>query len=296
MLLELNRPKEFNMSYGRHQSFYLKEHWITKGLKSFNNTNSSLYRVNGYLDLGIGKNMQQSLRFWMESSFMVRTEQDSIRLTNLGDEILKNDIGCLTNTSRNIIHYFLASDIEKKEDNADSIIWFFNSLQERTFSKDYLLSELVLFSEGKISENTLKRDIDCLISLYVSKEKANPEDRNISLLADLGLIQRKDKDIYSKARIRRDKLSFSALYFILLHQNSINNSFLTIESQIQNKNGIGKIFNLNRVELIEIFEQMKNEGFNIDITRTNNLDTINLGKSNLNEFFSSKLWRVENEK
>lgn len=284
-------PKENTiMSYGKHQSFYLKENWITKGFKAINSHPCLLLNADGYLNLGIGKNMHQALKFWVEATYLAIKKDQTYNLTNIGQSINDNDFGCISNTSKILLHYFLVNkDFVIKDDNADTFIWFFNDFNERVFTKEYLSSFLIKFNQGVTSPNTLKRDIDCLLATYVAKERVSPEDRNISLFSSLGLIQKKDKDVYIKTPIKKNDISLSAFYYIFLLQKE-QGFIMTLEAEIEKQGGLGKSFNLGRMDLIEIIELMKQNGLEIELTRTNNLDTIKLGKISSNDYMNRHLW------
>ncbi|MBU1142068.1 MAG: DUF4007 family protein [Firmicutes bacterium] len=265
------------MSYGRHQSFYLKRHWITKGINALIHHDADiLLDRNAFKYLGIGKNMHQSLRFWLEATNIVFLEDKQHRLSFFGNLLKEYDLGCNENISQLLIHFFLVTFEYDKVDNANTFIWFFNDYSEIMATKETLLEGLVQYDAGQTSYNTLNRDIDCLLNTYTNYLKSHAEDKNVSLLAELGLIRKKESNIYYKAPLKKEKYSYEAFYFILLWLKQ-NNFDLSIENLVNNKQGLGKIFNLNRIEVIDIIEKMKQtREFNIDIVRTNNLDTVSI--------------------
>jgi hypothetical protein len=266
------------MSFGKHQSFFLKKQWITKGINAIIRNPEVFFDKSGYLDLGIGKNMQQSLKFWLEVTNIARVNADHRyhELTDFGILVSKYDLGCSTKLSQNLIHFFISADsLLDKNEYSDSFFWFFNIYEERKFTKDASIEALVRFDSGNTSSNTIKRDIECLISTYTSKEQTHAEDKNVALLSELNLVTKIDYQLFSKTRITKDHLSFDAFYYILLVLKE-KNIPLTIDNLVINKNGLGKTFNLNRVELIEIIEKMIRMGYKLNLVRTNNLDTITL--------------------
>jgi len=270
------------MSYGKHQSFYLKSHWITKGLKAFSVfDNTIIYDKNAYLLLGIGKNMHQSLRYWLESCNVVKLEEKSHALTEFGSLILDYDIGCNLNLTINLLHYFLVNQIYEYSQKSDSFYWFFNIYNENIFTKEKLLNDLILWNKNSTSSRTLNRDVDCLLSLYTKNIKEHPEDKNVSLLSNLGLIY-KDNENYIKASIHEENLSLEAIYFILLIMKK-NNISLSLSNIISHESSPGRAFNLSRLEVIDIIEKMIYKGYLIEITRTNNLDTVYISE-NISEY------------
>src|SRR5690606_30937426 len=95
-----------------------------------------------------------------------------------------------TRYTLSILHYLLVT--EKNE--ATTWYWFFNVFNERVFTKQILVEKLEQWVkenfEKKVSLNSLKKDVDCLIQLYTKKEYVNktPEDVIKSPFETLGLI------------------------------------------------------------------------------------------------------------
>lgn len=263
------------MSYGRHQSFYLKNHWINKGIKALimSPEGDVFIDKDGFKELGIGKNMQQALRYWLEAVNVITLSDDKKRheLTFFGELINKYDPSCILYFTKLLIHFYLVSSLENGNDPfSHSFYWFFRVNKDSYISKDKIKEGLNIYSKHLVSPNTLNRDTDCLIQTYTNKEKKHPEDKNVALLADLNLLL-KDKQVLVKSPVRKDFQGSYAFYF----------SLVTLKEEIELSvnsitESIGSIFNLNRTEVIETIEFLSNLGVPITITRTNNLDTVKI--------------------
>ncbi len=279
------------MSYGRHQSFYLKKHWITKGLNSFNIFGeNTIFEKDSFVLLGLGKNMHQSLRYWMEATNILQLENKKHRLTTFGELVNEFDIGCSMNITKNLLHYFLINDLEHVE-VSHTFNWFFNEYNETYFTKEKLLNDLILWNSNITSSNTLSRDIDCLLSLYTRLEISHPEDKNVSLLADLNLIT-VERDSYMKSNISKGKLDLNTVFYsllILLEKNVP----LSLVNILNNDCSIGKAFNLNRTDIIDYIELLIANKYPVELTRTNNLDTVKLNASLSSEKFLTQVYRGE---
>lgn len=264
------------MSYGRHQSFYLKKHWITKGLNSFNLFgNRTIFEKDSFVLLGLGKNMHQSLRYWMEATNVLELDNKSHRLSGFGNLVNEYDIGCDLDLTKNLLHYFLINE-NKHVELSHTFNWVFNIYKEMYFTKDKLLSDLILWNSNATSSNTLSRDIDCLLSLYTRNQVDHPEDKNVSLLANMKLI-RQEGDSYVKSPIKDEKLSLDTLFYILLILQEMNIP-LSLVNILNHSNSVGNAFNLNRTELIDYLEKLISMKYPVEITRTNNLDTVKIMK------------------
>ncbi|XMB66261.1 DUF4007 family protein [Mycoplasmatota bacterium zrk1] len=266
------------MSYGRHQSFYLKRHWINKGIKALNTIGDNvLFDKENYVYLGIGKNMHQSLRYWLESSNIITVDSVTKKhnYTNFGQLCSEYDPSAESNLSKNLIHFYLCQKHPiNKTEISHTFYWYFNFCKEDNSSKERLRVDLLEWDDFKTSEKTISKDIDCLISLYTNDVLSHPEDKNVSLLSDLGLITKFGNN-YVKSPVKSNKMSLYAFMYILL-KNKESGVVMSIENILTQECSIGKVFNLNRTMLIDVIEDMIEKGFKLEITRTNNLDTIKI--------------------
>jgi hypothetical protein len=279
------------MSFGRHQSFYLKEHWINKGLKAIDSDNTSVFEVKKYKKLGIGKNMHQSLRFWLEACNIATpsTENKKHDLTPFGEILLEKDPSCVKNQSLLLLNFFLCSNTETDKVNfgqdASGFHWFFSRYTEDVFTKEKLKVD-ISNDNLSISKNTLSKEVDTIIATYTNESKAHPEDKNISLLAKLGLVS-KQGELYTKSPLRKEYYDLKTfLYFFLVLQEA--NVEMTINSVLESRNSFCRFFNFNRTSLINLIDEMTSKKVPIELTRTNNLDTINIKTS-----ISSKKYLLE---
>ncbi|MGI6359481.1 MAG: DUF4007 family protein [Acholeplasmatales bacterium] len=266
------------MSYGKHQSFYFRKSWASKGIRAVQSDNTTLLNADSYLSLGIGKNMQQSLRFWLEAFQIIRINGKIHEFTRFGKLVSNFDPGFNTTLTKTLLQFTVASGLpidEKFSDSCDSIRWFFNKFKDNIFTKEECFYKLKQHANN-ISENTLNRDIVCLLNGYTRKTPNSPEDRNISPLADLGLVTKStvDSGIYYKTKVDNEFLSYDAIYFIMHLLSS--NDVLTIDQLAEQEGNIGKTFNMSRLQIIEMVEKMIKEKFSLILTRTSGIDTIKL--------------------
>lgn len=272
------------MAYSRHQSFYIKNNWINKGIKAINSDPYIFNDVSNYLNLGIGKNMFFSMKYWLEALNIVTFENNRADLTIFGKYILKTDLSCDKALTLNLLHFYLVLDIPFNGiEMSHSFYWFFNKNQEKIIRKMEVVDELVKWDtityHRNTSENTISRDIDCLLQTYTKSEKLHPEDKNVSVLSKLSILL-KQKDHYLKLPIKntlldRDFFMFSILYLNERNDNSLK-GYIDLNSLENSEMSPGKIFNLTRLDIIEIIEEMISNNYPIQIVRTNNLDTLKI--------------------
>lgn len=263
------------MAYGRHQSFYIKNNWINKGIKAIQFNPIIFSNVENYKVLGIGKNMFMSLKYWLQSLNVV---DRNFELTDFGGFIMKNDLGCNNKLTLNLLHYFLVfgKPINGVE-ISDTFYFVFNLFPLKSFSKEDLLDSLVNYdhsSNRNTSIKTLSRDIDCLIQTYTKFEKSHPEDLNYSVLSKLHLFK-KQKELITRVPLSFELIAKEAMYYVLLRmRDDSKNSNLTVDSIENDEMSWGRIFHLTRIDVINLVEEMIADGYPLVITRTNNLDTV----------------------
>ena len=104
-----------------------------------------------------------------------------------------------------------------------------------------------------------------------SKEKTDPEDKNVSPFSQLGLIKKQDGKF---AKNHPDKKTFSE--WIVLYEISKligDRVSISIEEVINGENGLSKIYNLTNVVSNDLLDKLDTAG-KIRVDRTAGLDMI----------------------
>jgi len=74
-------------TFSGHESFYCKPLWLKKGF-DFKFKNGNFNDPNSLVDLGVGKNMVTSIRFWMYAFYALNSKNE---LTDLAVKLFAND-------------------------------------------------------------------------------------------------------------------------------------------------------------------------------------------------------------
>lgn len=272
-----------DMAYGQHQSFYLRDRWLNKGIKHLATDERFFYDKDAFEKIGLGKNMVQSLRYWVVATGVVsevyNTERKKIhRITELGDLVFKYDKFIKFPETASILHYQLVKDIEP----SSTWYWYFNVYKETVSTKDSLLNELIKWvkdTEKKaVSEKSLKRDIDCLVKLYTAGQNVNdPEEVIQSPLHKLGLVDEIKGVIYKKAS-NYNHIGLTALMYVLLDycfQNDVDT--VSVDDLVHSIGLWGKTFNISRSSIVNALNQLTlHPKYPVSYIRTNNLDLIRI--------------------
>lgn len=277
----------FYMAYARHESFYLRDKWVSKGLKALKEDPRFFYEKDGFEKVGLGKNMVKSLRFWLQAmNLMEENENKEHELTEIGKIIFIVDRLLQKNETVAILHYHL---VRNYNDLATVFYWYFNIYKETITQRPELKKSFqtwVKNNEPKpVSETSLNRDIDVLVQLYTKDANENdPEDFIFSPFTKLNLIkvepsEEKNENI-RKISPEIDKIGLVPLYYVLLIYASENDIELISLDEIINENFLwGKVYNLSRNKIIEALNKLTNhDKFPIEYVRTNNLDNIRVSK------------------
>lgn len=176
--------------YSGHESFTCKTLWLKKGY-DFINKNYNFNAPDAVVQLGVGKNMVASIRYWMKSFGMTKNDKllpiaDYLFNTESGKDPFIEDLGTLW-----LLHFLLVSTGE-----ATLYYFLFAHLQRerKSFDRQHVIHfvKRVMIEDGKqnqFNENTVKKDIGTLLLTYVLPQKAKALDDYSSLLIDLDLIR-----------------------------------------------------------------------------------------------------------
>ncbi|WP_417897780.1 DUF4007 family protein [Bacillus haimaensis] len=273
------------MGFGQHQTFYLRQHWLTKGLTEVNKNSRFFYEPAHFEVLGVGKNMAKSIRHWLKATRLIeeqRTTMTEIAMTNLGRVVFQFDPYIKTRYTLYILHYLLVTE----RNEASTWYWFFNVFNERVFTKQILIEELEQWVkenfEKVVSVNSLKRDVECLLQLYTEKEYRDktPEDVIKSPFETLNLVNQTRSANFIKSE-KDYYLIENVLYIaLLIYSEKHRVKEVSLNDLVNGAELWGKVFNLNRDTIIEYLLEVQKR-YPVIFTRTNRLDVIRIDTETL---------------
>lgn len=254
-----------------HEKFSVREGWITKGLQGVVDDPRIFYAFDGPDKLGVGTNMVKSIRYWLQAfNLIVEDQRNGARLSDLGTAVYQYDMFI----EDPFTIWMLQSQIAKNSSRATTWFLFFNKCEAEEFRKEELFEvikkELIVYAEtNSIPDNSLKDDIDVLLNMYSkTNEFDDPEDKNKSPIANLGLIK-KNKDIYIRKQPDLRILNSSVVLYELCELME-NNQSISIDSIAKR---VKSIYHLNRVVLNNYLDYLENLNY-IKVDRTAGLDVI----------------------
>lgn len=295
---------DFKTRYRGHETFSIRKNWLAKGIQALKRnptvfTDKSLAPMD---ELGIGRNMVTSLRYWLKTLGITceardpKTKKMYTDFTELGKLISQNDPYVEETGTLWALQYKLATNRE----NATSWYFFFNEFQQAEFSKVDFVGALQNFDRmngGSTASSSFESDLECIINTYVSRfrnaQEIDPEDNMESPFAELGLIDctNRSKKVFKKTNpSAKDIPALVFLYALNLEAEGYPNLEIPL-SDIQNKNfSAGKAFTLDSIALMDILGVLENRDL-LQVIRTAGLDLVKLKKGrraidNLNEYYA----------
>lgn len=197
------------MRFGGHETFTVREGWLSNGLNLINEDSRAFEDPLVSDSLGVGRNMAKSILHWLTVTGLVRKEKNNhLDITETGRVILAHDPYLLSIGTWWVLHINL---LTRKN---DAVIWktFFNAFTRDRFDRigctEELRRQLMLGGQRLPSERTLSRDIACLLSSYamvLPPEDEDPEEGRESPFRSLGLItQFRETGTYRVNRSRKN--------------------------------------------------------------------------------------------
>lgn len=259
-----------------HESFTLREGWLTKGLNAVHE-NPRVFSENSGADaLGVGTNMAKSIRYWLRTAGLTKENpRDGVTLTEYGDLIFRKDLYFEDIFSLWVIH----ANISRNFRLATSWNIFFNNIDVTSFKRDELISimtENIINITGDTTppERSVTDDCAAILQMYTENGDASsdPEEKRISPFSVLGFLNKVDFNTFEKRRPAMDSIDPSLILYVIADKLR-EEGVLPIDDIVSGDNMPGKVFYLNRVSVNEYLDQLQNKGY-IRVNRTAGLDVV----------------------
>ncbi|CEA00154.1 hypothetical protein BN1050_00486 [Metalysinibacillus saudimassiliensis] len=267
------------MAFGQHQTFYLRLTWLYKGLHALQQDSTFFQQSDSFEELGVGKNMAQSIRHWLQATKVVEQvgRKAEYILTPLGEAVVSHDPYLQDEYTIGLLHYKLVTDAAL----ATTWYWFFNSYDERVVTKDSLIKALTAWTTQTqlrpISSNSLERDVNCLLQTYLPKqfENATPEDIIQSPFEQLGLLGKTTNITVIKQPLVTSRMADILFTTLLMYMENHQISEVNLQQLINEPELWGRVFNLSQSEIVEEIAVIQKK-YPLIFTRTNRLDVLRI--------------------
>lgn len=287
------------LSFSGHESFICKQFWLKK-VYDFAVASKKFSDESSVVDLGVGKNMVASLRFWGRS-FGIMNDQDAVTalakyiFSEKGKDPYLEDFGTIW-----LLHYNLV-----KTNKASIYNFVFNEFRKERidFTKEqlhgFLKRKCEEFAPSVYNPNTMTTDVNVFLRNYVKPhgdDKVDIEDDFAGIIIDLDLVrsykQRTDQGVISRYKIEgMERLELPAeivLYCIL--DNYEGEKSIGFRELLYGTNSPGSVFALNAEGLYDKIEKITEQYREVVYTETAGNQVLqikgNLAKQNiLNDYY-----------
>lgn len=270
--------QDYRPQFSGHETFPLKYGWLKKAVDAVSSShpfvpNRSLFLGDDAIgNFGVGKNMVAAIRYWSESVGMITpADRDGIiEVTALGELIFgKRGLDPYMEVAATswLAHWRLCG-----RPNRTTWYWVFGYLPETDFDRDQIHRALTGLGKERrwqrISDATVKRDVDCFIRSYASRPAsagAMHEDELESPLVELGLIRAVGrKDGFRMVRGAKPTLGSGVFLYALLDfwdryagVTASRRNSLSFEAIAYEPGSPGRVFLLDETDLADRLAELE---------------------------------------
>lgn len=176
--------------YSGHESFPCKSLWLKKGY-DFINSGYHFNNPDAVVKLGVGKNMVNSIRYWMKAFGLTKNDEllplaNYLFAPNSGKDPFMEDLGTLW-----LLHFLIVST---EEATLYNLLFIHLQKERKIFDRQNIVNLVKRImteddKQGQFNENTIKKDIGTLLQNYLLPQKVKALDDYSALLIDLELIR-----------------------------------------------------------------------------------------------------------
>lgn len=271
---DTERVNLVNPVFARHETFHPRFGWIKKGFDAVSIDPTVFSQDNAPMRLGVGKNMVISIRYWCHAFKIL--ENDT--LTKFGQCLLSDD-GWDPFIENPATLWLLHWNLLKPTCHAAAWYFTFNIFRKPEFLQDELFNALYdykpIMTQRNIAESSLKKDITCILRMYVeqSTSKAGVSEDSLDCpFTQLGLIHTAGDSrhftfrIGNKSNLPPEIVVVACLQYasnLLGHEETISISRLVYDS-----GSPGMVFKLSESAMCDAIEQVATRWNAIELSDT----------------------------
>ena len=271
----LTIPEKINPSFSGHETFPFRYTWLKKGVDAVDEDRGAptiFSDDSATITLGVGKNMVRSIHHWCQVAGLIEGDgvdsnnRRQFSPTDFGDSIFADGGGdpYLEDAATLwFVHWRLTTNANR----ATTWFWAFSIFGQNEFRKDAFIAELIEWAKkntrNRISENSIKRDIDCFLRTYVPSRLTKTtlmEDTFDCPLVELNLISNSvDESIYRFHRGPKPSLPieiFAAALSEFWEAHFSGNNALTLANIAYSPGSPGRTFLLDEDTLVEYLDRL----------------------------------------
>jgi len=256
-----------SFSFSGHETFSLRHGWLKKGVDGVALKAHLFSDEDAMIRLGVGKNMVQSIRHWCLATRVLEDSEKRGELipSELGKNIFSHLDPYLEDSATLwLLHWHLANN----SSHSTTWFWMFNHCAHAEFNKEKIISEIQSWINQQthkklVSENTLKRDVDCFLRTYVASRQTKTTVSEDSLdcpLTDLRLlVELDDGKTYRFNRGAHDSLPDEIFVYALTEFWRIKErpESIALSKMMSEVGSPARIFKLDENSIVQRLEKIE---------------------------------------
>ncbi len=260
------REIEASLQFSGHETFPLRQLWLRKAYDAVAAFNDRAPRTvfgaeDAIADFGVGKNMVASIRHWGLACEIINEADGGYAPGKLG-RMLFGDTAVDPFLERPatawLVHWMLAGHALR----STTWFWVFNHLNVPSFDRDQVIAglvELARLKRGRLSESTLRRDVEVCLRCYVPRAAGETaEEAAEPLLAELGLLSSPTRNTFQFRRGPKPTLPDGIFAFALADywrrwdaESDSSQRTLSFEAIAHDYGSPGRVFKLDENAVAE---------------------------------------------
>lgn len=228
------------MTFSGHDTFHCRLFWLKKGYDYI--SQGQKFREDSGVELGVGRNMVNSIRFWMKSfgalndNYEITALHDRIFNQNGWDPYLENE-GTLW-----LLHYELCAQNH-------SSIYQILFREFRKIKPEFTKSSFVKYIldlDPNENKKIIEKDFSVFLRMYSNTDDKHIEDGYGGLLTELSLVKligknQYGKQIYRIANTSQENIPIEIVLYCILTNPEYGDS-ISFKHFYQSEAGVGNIF------------------------------------------------------
>ena len=204
-------------SFSGHESFPCKSMWLKKGYDYLVGHNK-FTDPDAVVKLGVGKNMVQSIRFWLRAFGLLDDDKVTEIAHYLFDDRDGKDPYTEDNVTLWILHYLL---VVTAVSSIYRLVFVDLQRERKEFDKDQVLAFIKRKcnepeQKNVFNENTVKKDIRVFLQNYLAPTSPKGNDEYANILLELSLL-RENEGKYSFNEVSIEQVNPLIVLFALVH-------------------------------------------------------------------------------
>jgi hypothetical protein len=255
------------LNFSGHESFYCRALWLPKGYH-FIKEGKQFNQGSAVADLGVGRNMVSSIKFWLEAFNICGPNRKLTRFAHFIFGIDGVDPYLEDPATLWLLHYYLVTvkrasiyhlvfnefrkeRIEFNDSHLERYIWRKLAELNQAYSPKTIETDIAVFRRTYIRPRSTKQ---------LKAAAQNIEENFSSLLIDLDLVEERRKGEektvwYSIENSEREDIPEELILFCIL-DNSAYGQSISLQSLLSDVNSVGSVFALNGNGLIKKIKRL----------------------------------------